>query len=131
MRPEPARPEWSDRLFLTAVGFPAHHETSKIVQGRFVTHESDALGQATAKLLRELGIKRPGVSFGAWRHTFSSLAAPFGQLHIIKRIMGHEIEGSTDDYMKLRPDQLRPVTEGVRGLLLGARGEGEQLRSVA
>jgi integrase len=130
VRPAPARVEWSARLFLTAIGFPVHHETRKLVDGELKVHQSDALGQATAKLLSELGLKTRGVSFGAWRHTFSSLAGSFGHDHIIKRIMGHEIQGSLDDYMKLRPEQLRPVTEGVRGRLLGLAG-GQNLRPVA
>ena len=131
VRPAPARPGWARRLFLTAAGFPPHHEKCTAGRGGLVIHESDALGQATAKLLRELGLKRRGVSFGTWRHTFLSVAAPFGQPHIIQRIVGHEIEGAIDDYMKLRPDQLRPVTDGVRGLLLGVGGQNEELRSVA
>ena len=79
--------------------------------------ESDALRQATVKLLRKLGLKKPGVSFGAWRHTFISMSEEFGTEAIRNRITGHTVRGARHQYLKLRPEQLRVVTDGVRRMI--------------
>ena len=39
------------------------------------------------------------------------------RIDAIYRIMAHKIPGSANHYVKLRPEQLRPVTDAVRAQL--------------
>jgi integrase len=73
---------------------------AKKVRGKFVyferfgkvtvkTKRDDAIARQTAKLLRELRLKRHGVSFCALRHTFETRAGESKDQVAVDHIMGH------------------------------------------
>jgi hypothetical protein len=86
------------------------------------TNRKDILKAAMRKMLIDLGIKDKGLNFGAWRHTFRSLASSamgvslegLKKFDAINRTMAHRIPGSANRYVKLSHAQLKPVTDIVR-----------------
>ena len=50
---------------------------------------ANALGQEFAKVLRALGLKRPGVSLYAIRHSFETIGGDTGDQIAVDAIMGH------------------------------------------
>jgi hypothetical protein len=132
VRPKPAREEWAALVFLTAEGYPVNHGTErKDKDGNPRLNRSDALAQATGKLLTSLGVKDEGVNFGAWRHTFRSLVSG-ENADAIKRVMAHVFEGSEGSYTKLEEWQIKPVTDRAERLLWPEdfKSEGHGLRLV-
>jgi integrase len=124
VRPKQARVEWADLVFLTSAGYPVNHGDAVIEEGEH-DNRSDALAHATGKMLRHLGMKAKGVSFGAWRHTFRSLVADAFSTSLseamrteaVNRIMAHKIPGQANQYAHLKPEQLRTITNAVRSKL--------------
>jgi integrase len=124
VRPTPARSQWSELVFITTNGYPVNHGDAAVDADERDTR-TDVLRQNTSKLLRDLGLKRTGVTFGAWRHTFRTLAATalgmdvqyVERLDAINRITAHKIPGSANSYVKLRKEQLLLYTDGVRAAL--------------
>ena len=45
------------------------------------------------------------------------MSEEFGTEAIRNRITGHEVRGARHQYLKLRPEQLRIVTDGVRRMI--------------
>jgi hypothetical protein len=45
------------------------------------------------------------------------MSEEFGTEAIRNRITGHEVRGARHQYLKLRPEQLRVVTDGVRRMI--------------
>jgi hypothetical protein len=86
------------------------------------TNRKDILKAAMRKMLIDLGAKKKGLNFGAWRHTFRSLASTAmgvtreesRRFDAICRTMAHRIQGSANRYVHLNRDQLRAVTDVVR-----------------
>ena len=84
--------------------------------GSAITHE-------TTKILKEIGIKRPGLSFYALRHTFRTVADSSLDQPAIDRIMGHSRDEDMATHYKENIDESRivAVAEHVRTWLFGAR----------
>jgi integrase len=81
------RPEAKDEadaglLFITKYG---HRWVKLNAKGT----PADALGQEFAKLLTDLDLKRPGVSFYALRHTFETIAGGCRDQVAVNHVMGH------------------------------------------
>lgn len=124
-------------LFLTADGFPLVHQSVKDNPNSLrrdgtprKKHSScNAVEQMMRDLLVDLGEKdvgmAKGINFGAWRHTFRTHALPSKLDDVINRVMGHLIEGSDDPYIQMLPNQVRPVTDLVRGQILDAELAGQ------
>jgi len=71
---------------------PAHAKHVFITKYGNLWEESDnskAIGNATAKLLKELGIHRPGLGFYALRHTFQTIGEESGDKVAVDYAMGH------------------------------------------
>jgi integrase len=78
VRPAPRDPKHSDRVFLTIWGNPWEKDTA-----------DSPISKATAELLTDLGIRRPGLSFYSLRHTFQTVAGEAKDEVAINCIMGH------------------------------------------
>jgi integrase len=83
--------------------------------------DDNPISKETAKLLKSLGLHRPGLNFYALRHTFQTIGEKTLDKDAVRSIMGHAAAG--DDmsarYSEERPDddRLTAVVEHVRGWL--------------
>jgi hypothetical protein len=79
------------------------------------------VGIEFAKVLDALGLKRPGVSFAADRHTFRSTAGEHHDAEAVRWIMGNSQEGMSRWYVhkneRMR-GRLRALTDLVRRAML-------------
>lgn len=73
-----------------------------------------------AKLLKALGIHRPGLSFYALRHTFETIGGEARDQVAVDAIMGHARDDMASAYReRISDDRLRAVTDHVRRWLFG------------
>lgn len=93
--------------------------------GRSLSEKSwtDAVGHEFAKILKKLGIKKPGVNFYALRHTFATIGGDSRDQVAVDFIMGHAPE--SDDMasvyrQKVFDERLLAVTSYVRTWLFSA-----------
>ena len=110
-RPTPKDPAHRDRVFITKYG--ATWEPKAIVDSP-VSHE-------TTKLLQELKLHRPGLSFYALRHTFQTIGEKSRDKDAVRAIMGHT-EAANDmsavyNEEPVEDSRLRAVTDFVRAWL--------------
>lgn len=124
--------EWKNLVFLSSTGLPINRDIEKLdSQGVYLhTNRKDLLKASMRKLLNDMGIKVKGVNFGAWRHSFESLAS--GALGLTReelqrhdalyRVGARKIPGSRNRYVKLPTDRLRPITDTVRQAIWPERG---------
>jgi hypothetical protein len=127
---ESQSPQWkraamkAEPMFLTAEGFPlVHQKAHHAADGELLRNTPiDSVGQAMGKFLgpHGLNVKTRGLNFGAWRHTFTSIAEETGRDKFVKRITGHAIGKIETRYFKPTVEQLRFVTDHVRSTLLPA-----------
>jgi integrase len=69
----------------------------------------------TAKLLKALGLHRPGLNFYALRHTFETVGGEAKDQVAVDAIMGHAREDMASVYQeKVSDERLRAVTDHVR-----------------
>lgn len=117
VRKPPHDRKLQDRVFLTRL----RDEWVRVEQkadGRVVP--VDSVGLVFGKVLRELGLKRPGVNFYALRHTFETIAGDSGDQIAVSHVMGHA--PATSDMSsryreKIADERLVKVTEHVRAWL--------------
>lgn len=81
-------------VFLTRLGqswvrYEAIRQASDDGKVMVTGKQDDAVAKAAAKLLKDLGIKRPGLSFYALRHGFETIAGRCGDQVAVDFIMGH------------------------------------------
>jgi len=72
------------------------------------------------KLLRQLGLNRPGLGFYALRHTFQTIGEECRDLVAVRSIMGHAPPSNDMSSLyreKMTDDRLRAVTDHIRGWL--------------
>jgi len=122
-RPKPRRPEYAHLVFLTTRGNPWKKEQFHVDEDEASASprvaRQEAIGAQFSKLLRRLGLKRPGLGFYALRHTFRTWADEAKDQHAVLRIMGHAIPGMSGVYVEqISLDRLRAVADLVRGKLL-------------
>ena len=71
-----------------------------------------------AKLLRKLGLKRPGLNFYALRHTFETIAGESKDQVAVDHVMGHAREDMASVYRERISDgRLESVADHVRAWL--------------
>jgi integrase len=112
---------------------PRDDETAKLV---FVTsrlkswakdQDDNPISKETAKLLKGLGLHRPGLNFYALRHTFQTIGQRTIDKDAVRSIMGHSDEASdmSARYSEERPDddRLRAVAEYVRTWLFPSKAK--------
>lgn len=84
---------------------------------------SSPVSQETTKVLKTLGIHRPGLSFYALRHTFETIAGESRDQVAVDHIMGHARDDMASVYRERISDQrLKDVTECVRSWLFAPSG---------
>lgn len=124
-RKAPADPADADIVFVTKYGQRwvryAIVEERKFGKVSIRPKQDDAIAKETAKLLRDLGLKRHGVGFYALRHLFETVAGDSKDQVAVDAIMGH-IDGSmAAEYReRISDDRLRAVVETVRAWLFPA-----------
>jgi integrase len=116
-RPRPDKPEDKHLALLTRDGKPVLKEYLTFdEQGRLVIVSRDQfVSEDFREILKALGCWRKGISFGALRHTFRTIADEAKDDHAAKLVMGHEIPGMNGVYIQqIGEDRVRAVTEHVR-----------------
>jgi integrase len=109
-RPEPNE-ENEDTLFLT-------HHGKRWVRLNENNTPNDEIGKQFAKLLKELGIKRPGVSFYALRHTFETIGGESRDQVAVDHIMGHARDDMASLYReRISDERLKAVTDTIHNWL--------------
>lgn len=107
-RPEPKGGENANLAFLSPGG------------SRWVYDNHNPLAKEVRRLLIELGIKRPGLSFYTLRHTFRTIADETRDFPAIDLIMGHSDNTMGGNYReRIGDDRLRAVVDHVRTWLYG------------
>lgn len=106
-RPEP-KDEDAELAFLSPGG------------SRWVYDNHNPLAKEVRRLLIELGMKRPGLSFYTLRHTFRTIADETRDFPAIDLIMGHTDNTMGGNYReRIGDDRLRAVVDHVHGWLFG------------
>jgi len=107
-RPEPRSKTDSKIVFITKYGGRWVTETEKSVK--------DSVSKEFTKLLKAEGLKRPGLTFYALRHTFQTIAENGCRDPIaVKAIMGH-VDGTISEHYreKVSDERLAAATDAVR-----------------
>lgn len=97
-RPAPRTAELADLVFITKYGL-------KWVRTNRSGTPDDAVGKEFAKLLKSMGIKRPGISFYALRHTFETIGQNSKDPMAVQWIMGHAARDMGSHYREEVPEE--------------------------
>jgi integrase len=84
--------------------------------------DDNPISKETAKLLKELGLHRPGLNFYALRHTFETIGGETRDQVAVDAIMGHAPDASDMGSVyreRIADERLRAVTDHVRKWLFG------------
>lgn len=119
------RPD-DDLVFRTREGRPYVEETPVYNEAGALVDvvTKDSIAQAFDKLIRDLGIKKPGRGFYLLRHVHRTIADEHGDQHAAWRIVGHKLPGMANNYVRVSLGRCRKVSDYVRArVLLGQGGE--------
>jgi integrase len=118
-RKNPTDDKHAGLMFVTTFGASWHNDLTS----------GSPVGNEFRKLLDELKIYRPGLSFYALRHTFQTIADGAGDYLATKLIMGHA-DGSQSDHYRERFDdaKLIRVSDHVRGWLFGEEAQSSRVK---
>lgn len=84
---------------------------------------NDPIGLAFRRLLEELKLKRPGVSFYSLRHVFQTVAEGAKDLPAVRHVMGHADQLIAAEYREeIGDDRLQAVVSHVKHWLFGPGG---------
>jgi integrase len=125
-RPEPKDPAHADLVFLTKYRTPWVRATQEAqADGTVRVKFDDAISKETAKLLKALGLRRPGLNFYSCRHVLETVGGAARDQVAIDHIMGHADASMAATYREeVGDDRLRAVADHVRRWLLGEKVEG-------
>jgi integrase len=117
LRPK-LKPGYESHVFLTRCGVPfCRSSAADDADAPKKATRADAVAGEFGKVLKGLGIKRPGLNFYACRSTFRTHAGALPDREAVDWVMGHAIEGSTEWYVKPPLERLRAVTNHVENVL--------------
>jgi integrase len=128
-RPQAKNPADNSLAVLTRGGKPwVKVVTTEVVEADGATRPQvrfdDCIAKETAKLLKELGIARPGLNFYALRHTFETVGGGSRDQVAVNAIMGHVDESMAAAYREeVGDDRLRAVVNHVRSWLFPRKGK--------
>ena len=127
-RPRHFAAEDADLVFITRWGQRwvrfALEEKRKYGKLEVKPQQDDAIAKATGKLLRELHLKRPGLSFYTLRHTFETIAGQSKDQVAVDSIMGHVDPSMAATYrQEIGDDRLRAVVNHVHDWLFAESAE--------
>ena len=91
--------------------------------------EGSVLSMIFGRLVRRLGIHRPGLCFYAIRHTFETIGGETERQIAVDFIMGHAAESSDMSAIyreHVNDERLRAVTDHVHDWLFGKEDEGKK-----
>jgi integrase len=110
-RPEPKNGTDAGLVFITQRGGSWAKETC-----------DNPISKQTAKLIKELGIGRPGLNFYALRHTLETIGGEARDQVAVDHIMGHARDDMASVYReRVSDERLKAVTEHVRNWLFGSK----------
>ena len=121
-RPKPKSAEFSPLVFITKYGgrwgAVRIHEADPENNKEASVSSDDPICKETAKLLKTLGLKRPGINFYAIRHTFETKAGDSRDQPAVDTVMGHDRGDMASVYREeISDDRLKAVTDHVRNWL--------------
>ncbi len=127
-RRKPALPEDEDCLFVTKYGQKwvrySISETMSHGKMKIAAKQDDAVSKETTKLLKTLGLKRPGLSFYSLRHGFETVAGGSKDQVAVDHIMGHIDSSMSEVYREgIDDSRLKAVTDHVHDWLFPPAGE--------
>src|SRR5262249_26483651 len=129
-RRQPADKSHEGLVFLTRLGQPwVRFELSetKNEKGRIEVagKADDAIAKSMAKLLKQLGIYRKGVTFYALRHTFETIAGGCRDQVAVDAVMGHVDATMAAEYREnIEDERLKAVVDHVHRWLFGDTAKG-------
>jgi integrase len=122
-RPFPNDPNNDNLVFVTENGLPwVRAEARKDDAGNIIGASSgDSVQKSFRRLLSDLGIKRPGLSFYSLRHCTETHGG--SDQVAIDRVMGHKTPGMGTNYRRVESisdDRLRAVAASIHAWLFSA-----------
>ena len=116
------RDEDAELFFITREG-------NRLVRDNGRDTRSDAVHDALERVQKKLGIKQKKRSYGAFRHTFRTVADETRDFPAILRIMGHADHTISDHYReRISDERLADVGTYVRGWLRRRHNDRNQRR---
>ena len=109
-RPKPKDAAHAELVFVTKYG------------GTWAKSDTDnPVSKETAKLLKPLGLQRPGLNFYALRHTFETVGGEARDQVAVDHVMGHAREDMASVYReRVGDDRLKAVADHVHAWLFPA-----------
>ena len=110
-RPEPKDPAHAGLVFVTKYGKTWAKDGY-----------DNPVSKETAKLLKALGMHRPGLNFYALRHTFETVGGESRDQVAVDHVMGHARDDMASVYReKVSDERLKAVSDHVRAWLFPRR----------
>jgi integrase len=123
IRPNARKREHARLVFITKYGDSWHKvvEKERLSAKQPSPAVDNPVTKEMAKLLHETGLKRPGLSFYALRHTFETVAGESRDQVAVDHIMGHARDDMASVYReRISDERLEAVVEQVRRWLFPA-----------
>jgi integrase len=110
-------------VFIHPLGNPWVYVSTKREEGTISkATRTDYINKKMLRILKDAGIRRPGVNFAALRDTFSTVAAEVPDENARKLIEGHSFPGMDAFYVKeVARERLEKVVNHVRQKLLNPK----------
>jgi len=124
---------YSHFVFLTRLGqpwvrFELAETTNEASKMDVVGKADDAIAKSMAKLLKELGIYRKGVTFYALRHTFETIAGGCHDQVVVDAVIGHVDATMAAEYREdIEDERLKAVVDHVQQWLYAKPAKGTTL----